>query len=135
MWGSSINLLALLAATLARMVLGAIWYAPPVFGRAWMALAGRTPEDMRAQMPKALAVDLITSLVMAFVLVLAVRYTGASDIGQGAAVGLFAWLGFIGTTTAGVAVYERRPIRLLLITNGWQVISLVVMGAIVAAWP
>ena len=46
-----------------------------------------------------------------------------------------AWLGFIATTTTGVAVYERRPFRLLLITNGWQVISLVVMGAILGVWP
>jgi uncharacterized membrane protein YjjP (DUF1212 family) len=135
MSGSSINLLAVLAATIARMALGGIWYSPPVFGRTWMALAGRSPEDVRAQMPKALAVDLITSLVMAFVLAQAVRYAGAGNIVQGAAVGFYAWLGFIATTTAGVAVYERRPLRLLQITNGWQVISLVVMGAILAAWP
>src|ERR1700722_17837594 len=134
MHGVTTNVLPILAATFARMVLGAIWYSPPVFGRAWMALAGRTPDQMRAQMPKALAVDLITSLIMAFVLSHAVRFAGATGIGQGAAVGFCTWLGFIATTTAGIAVYENRPVRLLLITNGWQVVSLAVMGAILAAW-
>jgi hypothetical protein len=131
----SINFLAVLAATFARMVLGAIWYAPPVFGRAWMALAGRTPADMRALMPKALAVDLVTSLVIGLVLSHAVRYAGAIGIDQGAEIGFCAWLGFIATTTAGIAVYENRPFRLWLITNGWQAVSLVVMGAILGAWP
>jgi hypothetical protein len=100
MVGNSINLLATLAAALSRMVLGAIWYSPPVFGRAWMALAGRTQDDVKSQMPKALTVDLVTSLVMALVLANAVRHVGASGIGPGAAVGFCAWLGFIATTTA-----------------------------------
>ena len=58
-----------------------------------------------------------------------------AKVGQGAAVGFFNWLGFIATTTLGVMVYERRPFGLYLITNGWQLLALVVMGAILAVWP
>ena len=31
-----LNWLAVLVAALVYFILGAIWYAPPIFGRAWM---------------------------------------------------------------------------------------------------
>jgi Protein of unknown function (DUF1761) len=129
-----INWLALVVAAAARMVIGALWFAPFAFGRPWMELVGCTPEAMKAGMGKALAVDAIGSLVMAFVLVHAVHYAGAGGAGQGAAVGLFNWLGFIGVTTLAATVYEKRPLKLFFINNGFQLLALLVMGAIVAVW-
>ena len=37
-----INWLAVMLATLSSMVVGSVWYAPPVFGRMWMRLIGKT---------------------------------------------------------------------------------------------
>jgi len=129
-----INWLALIVAALVRMVVGALWYAPFAFGKPWMRLVGCSPEEMKAGMPKALAVDAIGSFIMAFVLVHAVHYAGAASAGQGAAVGFFNWLGFIAVTTLAASVYEKRPLRLFLINNGFQLVSLLLMGAIVAVW-
>lgn len=130
-----INWWALLAAVVARMVLGGIWYSPLLFLNRWLALTGRSHADMNSRMPMLLLVDLVSSLVMAFVLVHAVHYAGAVNWMQGAAVGFFNWLGFVATVTLGITLYERKPFALFVITNGWQLISLLLMGAILAVWP
>jgi Protein of unknown function (DUF1761) len=79
-------------------------------------------------------VDLVASLVMAWVLVHAVHYAGAASAFQGAAVGFFNWVGFVGATTLAMGFYEQRPYRLWLINNGYQLLTLLVMGVIVAVW-
>ena len=83
-------------------------------------------------MVKALIPDVIGSFVMAFVLVHAVHYAGAHGIGQGAAVGFFNWLGFVAVATLGMVTFEKRPLKLYLINNGYLVIALLIMGAILA---
>jgi hypothetical protein len=35
-----LNWLAVIVAALAYFAIGAVWYAPPVFGKAWMAAGG-----------------------------------------------------------------------------------------------
>jgi hypothetical protein len=129
-----INYWVLLAAVVIRMVLGGLWYSPLLFLGRWMALTGRSHADMNSRMPMLLLVDLVSSLVMAFVLVHAVHYAGAVTPAQGAAVGFFNWLGFVATVTLGITLYERKPFALFVITNGWQLISLMAMGAILAVW-
>jgi hypothetical protein len=129
-----INYLALAAATIARFLFGWLWYSPLGFGKSWMALTNCTPEDMKKNLPRAIPADLITSFILAFVLVHAVHYAGATSAAQGAAVGFFNWLGFIATVTFTATLYEKRPFKLFLINNGFQLITLLFMGAIVAVW-
>jgi uncharacterized protein DUF1761 len=129
-----INFLALLVAAVVKLVVGAIWYAPPVFGKHWLALSGVSEAQMKAGLARAMAVDFVASLVMAFVLVHAVVYAGAATAGQGAIVGFFNWLGFVAAVTLAQVVYEQRPFRLFLINNGALLISLLIMGAILAVW-
>jgi hypothetical protein len=127
-----INWLALLVAAIVKIAIGAIWYSPFSFGPRWMALAGISEADMKARLPRLLVFDFVGSLIMAFVLVHAIRYAGAGTFGTGAAVGFFNWLGFIAVVTFGITAYEKRPWGLFLIANGFQLVSLLVMGAILA---
>ena len=131
----AVNWLALIGAVVANMALGALWFSPILFVKPWLAAAGMSEAQMKAGMPKALAVDLVGSLVMAFVLAHAVKYTGAQGIAQGAAVGFLNWLGFVAVTTLSATLHEHRPLKLWLIANGYRLVGLVVMGAILAAWP
>lgn len=80
------------------------------------------------------AADLICNFVMAFVLVHAVHYAGARSAGQGATVGFFNWLGFVATVMLMLTLYEKRPAKLSWINSGFQLFSLLIMGAIVAVW-
>ncbi len=129
----SFNFWALLAATVARFFLGWLWYSP-LFGNAWRNLAGLTPEEVKATLPKAIPSDLITSFIMAFVLAHAVRYAGATTAAQGAAVGFLNWLGFVFVVTFVAMLYEKRPFKLFLINSGFQLLGLLLMGAIIAVW-
>jgi hypothetical protein len=131
----AINWLALIVAVIARMVLGAVWYSPPLFVKPWLAASGMSEAQMKAGLPKALAADLVGTIVMAFVLVHAVKYAGAQGIAQGAAVGFLNWLGFVAVTTLSATLHEHRPFKLWLISNGYQLVALLIMGAILAAWP
>ena len=129
-----INYAALAAAAILRTILGMVWYSPAAFGRPWIALVGCTSEDMRARLPRALVVDLIGNFVMAFVLVHATHYAGAAGIGPGAAVAFFNWIGFVAVATLFDVNFAGRPFKLFLINNGFQLLSLLIMGAIVATW-
>ena len=130
----AINYLAIVAAVVVRMALGALWYSPLLFVRPWMETVGRTEAEIRAGLPRAVVSDAIGSFIMAFVLVQAVRYASAHTAILGAAVGFFNWLGFVAVVTINAVVHEGRPFRHFLINNGYQLISLLLMGAILAAW-
>ena len=130
----TINWLALIVAIAAKVILGALWYSPIAFAPPWSRLAGITQEQMKTAMPKALPVDIISAIVMAFVLVHAVRYAGAHGVLQGAAVGFFNWLGFVAATHIAGVFWERRPFGLFAINTGYQLVSLLIMGAILATW-
>lgn len=129
-----INFLALVVATVAKGALGWLWYSPVLFLKPWMQLAGASPEGMKQGMAKALTIETVCNFVMAFVLVHAVHYAGANTAPLGAAVGFFNWAGFILTLGLTSYAYERRPLKLVAINSGYQLVGLVVMGAIVAVW-
>ena len=129
-----INYLALAVAALARFLFGWLWYSPLLFGKTWMTLTNCNPEEMKRRMPALAIADLIANFVMVFVLVHAVHYAGAVNAGQGAAVGFFNWLGFIASVMLMLTLYEKRPVKLWWINSGFQLISMLIMGAIVAVW-
>lgn len=67
-----------------------------------------------------------------FVLSKFVAAMGATSIGAGISVGFWAWLGFVATVTLASVLYERRPMSLYILNNGYQLVSLAIMGAILA---
>lgn len=130
-----INWLAVLVAAIVKQAIGTAWFSPVLFGPTWMKLVGCDQAEMKARLPKIVPLDIIGALIMAFVLVHAVHYAGATTLVTGAAVGFFNWLGFIAVTTFGHVLYEKRPVKLFLIDNGYLLIALLLMGAILAIWP
>ena len=129
-----INWLAVLVAAVVRMILGAVWFSPPVLLKPWLAAAGVSEAEMKARFPKALAADIVGSLLMSYGLARLFSYAGAKGVGFGVALGFLVWVSFIAVTTFSAMLYERRPFRLWLIGNGYQLVALIVMGAIIAAW-
>lgn len=129
-----IHFLPLLAAAIARMAIGAVWYSPMLFLPTWYRVSGVTEAEMKAGMTRAIAIDFVGSLIMAFVLLHAVKYAGAATAAQGMAVGFFNWLGFIAVVTIGTVTYLRKPLQLFFVQNGYLLLSLLAMGAILAAW-
>lgn len=131
-----VNIWAVIAAAVLRMVVGSVWYSPVAFVKPWQALTGVTPESMQKGLGKAIAIDLVLSLVMSFVLYHAVLYATASapTLWTGAAVGLLNWLGFVLATHLPLWAYENRPLKLIAIGAGSNLVSLVLMGALFGLW-
>ena len=126
--------LAVIVAALAQFVLGWLWYGP-LFGKKWMSLMGINPQSInREGMGKTLVWTFIASLVTAGVLRKFATMVGATSVGAGVALGAMVWLGFIATVTLAGVLYEKRSVNLYALNNAYQLVSLVVMGAIVAAW-
>ena len=123
-------------------MIGGIWYARPVFGKAWMAALGKTEADMdamRKQAPRGFAAGLIGSVIASLVLRTFLQYGRLSGVGLaagplgGAVVGVLVWFGFLMTTGASGAIFEGRP-RLVGINRSYPLVSYLVMGAILGVW-
>jgi len=128
-----INYLGVVVATVAAMIVGAIWYAPPVLGRKWMQLVGKTEEEARAAgMAKPMAVAIFSSLVMAVVMSFIVDYAEATKFSEGALVGVLVWVGFVATTLVTNAVFEGRSNELAIINGAHYLVVIVLVGGILA---
>ena len=76
-----INWLAVIVAAIVIFVLGGLWYSPALFAKRWIALQGRTEEQMKAQaaaanMPLLYAGAIVTSLLIAITLALILGHIG-----------------------------------------------------------
>lgn len=138
-----VNYLAVLVAAIANMVLGFLWYGK-LFGKQWMALSGRTQQSIEQTkansggMWKPYTLAFIGSLVMAFVLrhsiVFAAYYMDMTGIQPGLTTGFWMWLGFIAPITLGTVLWDGKSWKLWFLTNGYYLLSLLIMGTILAAW-
>lgn len=136
-----INHWAVLVAAVVSMVLGGIWYGP-IFGKIWTELSGFTKEKMdeaRARgMGKSYAGAFIGSLLMSYVLAHAIVFAGAymkmRGIGAGLMSGFWNWVGFIAPVTLGTVLWEGKPWKLWFINNGYNLLSLLIMGIILSLW-
>lgn len=128
--------LAMLIAAAARMLLGWFWYSRILFAKQWKRLTGRDEKDLKKMSPatKLYLFELGASLLIAYMLGNIVGLFSAESVVDGATVGLWVGIGFVLTTTLGDYMFAKRPKELYFINNGYQLVSLVVMGIILALW-
>jgi hypothetical protein len=133
----SINLVPVVIAGVINMVLGALWYSPLVIGKIWMRSMGKTEEEIKqgissASMGITYVVNTIASLVFAYVLAHIVKFTSTTDFAGGVMIGFWVWLGFVVTTVIPGYLYENRPKLLYFLFIFYQLISICLMGGIIA---
>lgn len=135
----SVNFWAILVAAVVAFVIGALWYSPILFGKEWMSLTGVTDKDVAAAQAKGgmwklylaqLILAIITFGVLGFIVAAASGMT-ASD---GAFMGFLAWLGFQVTLIAGGYLWEKKPMKLVVIQATCSLLNLVIGGAILGVW-
>jgi hypothetical protein len=128
----TLNIWAIVAATVSAFVIGGLWYSPFLLGSAWRGANGFT-DDPPAAGPKGFAIAFLLSLVMAFNLAMFLN-TPTTTLAFGAAAGFLAGAGWVATGIGIVAVFEHRPLKYVLINGGYLTVALTVMGAILGAW-
>ncbi len=129
----SVNWFAILVAAIANMVIGALWYSPLLFGKAWMRASGKS--DMKGS-GKLYLLNFIASILIAYVLVHAIRYAAGNvpTMSDGLMVSVINWLGFLVAGVLPVYLFEGRNKTLYFLYITYQLISFLVMGAILSSW-
>lgn len=134
----SINYLAVLVGAIVYMVIGFVWYSPFAFGDKWMKLVRLNKQKLQEMqergMGKAYVLSFLSALLLSYILAHFVDFTGAKLLSSGMQTGFWLWLGFVATTTLPNVLYARKPFKLYLLDNGYQLASFIVMGAILAVW-
>lgn len=129
--------LAVFAAALWSIVVGALWYNPKAFGTIWMHEARIDPLLVAARAKKAWMFSLlgfVMSAVMAYVLAYFVVAFDVVTAFDALWLGILTWLGLIVPVVAGAYVWEGKSIQLVIINSGYWLVSIVGMIFINTFW-
>ena len=129
-----VNYLAVVVAAVIALVIGFIWYSPPVFGNRWMAYLGTTQAQLGNPGPTGMAVGIVASLLNAWVLAVLSLNLGGKSITDGIMLGALAWLGFMATITAAQISFEKKPWGLWVLNNAHNLLIQVLMAVVVTIW-
>ena len=76
----------------------------------------------------------VSAVMMAYVLALFIGFVQAKTVLSGAGIGLWAWVGFVAAPKLSNYLFSGWSRDLYLINNGYHLVSLLVMGAMLAVW-
>jgi uncharacterized protein DUF1761 len=133
----SINYLAVLVAGAATFLLGGLWYTV-LFGKLWQRLHGYSEEklkELQAKMSPPLFFGgmIVCYLVLAFVVAVLITTFKVDSIYDGAVLGALLWLVAAAIGMTGHLASGKR-FGIFLIDTSFQLIYLVMMGALLGAW-
>lgn len=134
--GRKLNHVAIVVAAVADFMLGGVWYG--TLSTRWMIGIGKTMDELRKDpsypLPWPYILGFATKLLAAYVLAALIGSTGRYTAGRGVRLALLMWLGFVFTSTLNEYAFEGRGLEILAINTGYQLLALVVAGAIIGAW-
>jgi hypothetical protein len=135
---SDLNWLAVLVAALAYFAIGALWYAPPVFGKVWAAAGGfALPEPGTRPNPAIYLTPLVGSLLSAIALGMIAKASGTDTFEEGIVLGLVVAVGFaisIALVTAQFETSKPKPMVWGAVNGGYHVVGNLLAAIIVASW-
>ena len=124
-----INYLAVFVAALSAFALGAIWYAPPVLGRKWQALAGLSDDQFGRSSPAIIfGGGFLLSLVAAFVFAMFLGPNPALGFALGA--GFSAGLCWVAASLGINYLFEHKPIGLFAVNGGYHTLQFTLYGLV-----
>jgi hypothetical protein len=132
---AGLSLFAIVLAAVVSFMFGWLWYGI-LFPKQWMAAAGKTQADLKAQggpTPTPFVISFVALLIMAWVLAGVIGHLGAGGITlrSGVIAGALMWLGFVATTLAVNHTFQGvKPILTLLDGGHWLGV-LLLQGAVI----
>ncbi len=129
-----IHFLPILVSAIIVWLLGALWYSPVLFAKPWIAIIGRKEGEKPKGVVKGMVGSLIGDLLLAFVLMHLIIWSGADSWLDGVHIGFITWVGFVLSPLYPQSVYEGRPFKYFAINGGYWLVSLLVIGALLAIW-
>ncbi len=136
--GVEVNFIAVLIAAVVSMVVGFVYYSPFVLGNQWVKLMGLKMEDMRPQGPKmakiygtSFILALVTAYVLFHVFTLSLNFFQYDRLPTGLMTAFWMWLGFVMPVQTTDVLFGNKPLSLFAINTGYQLLSLLAMGAVI----
>jgi hypothetical protein len=128
----AISLVPIIAAGVASVILGWIWFHPKLFGTAYMA--GMTPE-MQAQGKKRMPISVICTLLASMLVAWVMAFVGNAlnefvDVIGAIELGVWLWLGFIAPSMLGSVLWEQKSFKLYLINSLYWLVNLIVIAIV-----
>jgi uncharacterized membrane protein len=135
---SDLNWLAVLVAAIAYFAIGAVWYAPPVFGTVWMAAGGMSMPEAGTRPSAAIYVTpLVGSVLSAIALGMLAEASATDTLGEGIVLGLVVAIGFavsIAFVTAQFESQKPKPMVWGAVNAGYHVVGNLLAAVIIASW-
>ena len=139
------NWIAVVVAALANFFLGWAWHSPLMFMKPWAKEMGfdkmskkEQAENMK-KMPVSMAGNfaalIVTAWVLSYVIVFSSAYYKITGIQAGIQSAIWIWIGFYATTFLNRVFWEGKSWKLYWMNVGYQLVGLILMGSILAAWP
>jgi hypothetical protein len=121
-----VNWIAVIIAVVLLEGLGMLWYGP-LFGKAWLAAMGHTPDMTNQNM--LMAIGVVNTLVSVTGLAWLINRLGAATLGAAVMTSVAAWFFFSLTTQSLEYLYMGMSLRLLEINASYLLVSFVIAGA------
>lgn len=135
--GLQLNEFAILITAIIGFLLGWLWYGP-FLGKKWIKAMEFTKGQLNKAKKKGMGKTMLTGFIMAlvstYVLAIIVRLISAVSVLDGAFAGVLVWLGFYFTSSIGTILWENKSTNLLYINTSYDLVRLLISGAILAVW-
>ena len=133
-----LNWLAVIVGAVIYFALGAVWYAPPVLGKAWMRSIGFDPSQRPPQASAATyVVPFLAYIVMAVATGMIAAATGSEGFGDGIVLGLVVGIGFAAMHTLIDATFDPnkpQPWTWFAINATYHALGLLIVAVLVSIW-
>ena len=130
-----LNWLAVIVAAIAYFALGALWYAPPVFGDLWMRSGGiQVPEQPQAAF---YIIPFLTCLLATIAVGMLAAATASDTAAEGIVLGLVTGVGIALTSLFVTGFFDPQkpqPMVWVAVVSGYHLVGLVIAAVILTIW-
>ncbi len=129
-----INHIAVLVCAVMSLVIGALWWSPLLFARAWQKENGLTDEQLAKSSPaKTFGLTFLLAWIMSYNLAFFLGAPGTTWQ-WGVIAGLLAGVGWVAAMFIVIALFEQRSLKYILINCGYITVYFAVIGFILGTW-
>ncbi|NER14323.1 DUF1761 family protein [Leptobacterium flavescens] len=130
----TINHFAVLACAAANLLVGAVWYSPVLFYKAWKKENNLTDDHFKGlNFGKMYTISFLLSLIISYNMAFFLG-DATTDWKWGLTAGFLTGFGWAATIFAVIALFELKSWRYILINGGYIVFYFSLIGFILGIW-
>ncbi len=129
-----INHLAVVCCAVLNLVVGALWYSPALFYKAWKKENHLTDADFEnTKMGKLYGISFVLALIMSYNMAFFLGDANTDWI-WGTSAGFFTGFGFCAMIFTAIALFEKKSWRYIFINSGYIIIYYTLIGFVLGIW-